>query len=71
VRLEYLCHGVKATELMALILLAEDDPAGTYLFEKRDDLRILWRLSEGGPEDNALAPASLWPLLPPYFRYDK
>jgi hypothetical protein len=56
---------VKATELMALILLTEDDPAGIYLFEKRDDLRILWRISEGGPEDDALAPDALWPLLLP------
>ena len=60
-----ICHGVKTTELMALILLAEDDPTGTYLLEESDGLRILWRLSEGEPEDEALAPVALWPLLLP------
>jgi hypothetical protein len=58
---------VKATGLMALILLLEDEPTGTYLLEESDGLRILWHLSEGEPEeDEAFAPAALWPLpLPP------
>jgi hypothetical protein len=54
-----------AAELMALVELAEHDPAGTYLLEDNDGLLVLWRLSEGEPEDAALAPASLWPLLLP------
>jgi hypothetical protein len=47
----------------ALFCLAEGDPTGTYLLEECDGRRILWRLSEGEPEDIALAPAVLWPLL--------
>jgi hypothetical protein len=42
-----------------LILLTEDDPTGTYLLEENDGLRILWRVSEGEPEDGALVPAAL------------
>ena len=56
---------MRRVDLTALILLAEDDPAGTYLLEEADGLQILWRLSEGEPGDEALAPAALWPLLLP------
>jgi hypothetical protein len=56
---------VKTIDLTALILLAEDDPAGTYLLEESDGLLLLWRTSEGEPDDAALAAASLWPLLLP------
>jgi hypothetical protein len=56
---------MRTTELMALILLAEDNPTGTYLLEEVGGQRVLWRLSEGEPEDAALVPAALWPLLLP------
>ena len=47
---------------MALILLMDDDPVGTYLLEERSDgQRFLWRISEGEPADEALEPALLWP----------
>jgi hypothetical protein len=35
-------------------MLAEDDPASTYLLEEVDGQLILWRMSEGGPEDAAI-----------------
>lgn len=41
---------MNATDLMALIMLAEDDPAGTYLLEELDGQLILWRMSEGEPD---------------------
>jgi hypothetical protein len=56
---------VDTIELMALVWLAESDPSGTYLVEEVDGLRILWRMTEGEPEDAALAPATLWPMLLP------
>jgi hypothetical protein len=49
-----ICNAMCATELMALIMLAEDDPLATYLVEDSDGMRILWRLSEGAPEDEAM-----------------
>jgi hypothetical protein len=60
-----ICHDVKTIDLTALILLAEDDPAGTYLLEESDGLLLLWRISNGEPDDAALLAASLWPLLLP------
>ena len=44
---------MNATDLIALVMLAEDDPTGTYLLEELDGQLILWRMSEGGPEDEA------------------
>ena len=46
------CTPLDAT-LIALVMLAQDDPTGTYLMEELDGQLILWRMSEGGPEDMA------------------
>ena len=46
-------HAMNTTDLMALVMLAQDDPTGTYLMEELDGQLILWRMSEGGPEDEA------------------
>ena len=49
-----------------LDLLAADDavPPGAFLVEVRDGVRVLWRISEGGPPDGAVDPAPGWSLLP-------
>lgn len=40
-----------------------DAPAGSYLLEQTTLHRVLWRISEGEPADEALEPATLYPLL--------
>lgn len=54
--------------MMALIMLAEDDPAGTYLLEETEGLLLLLRLSEGEPAEEALVPLPLYPSLLPLER---
>jgi hypothetical protein len=44
-------------------MLLENAPSGQYLLELVDGWRLLWRLTEGEPEDEALEPAAHWPWL--------
>jgi len=60
-----ICADVQATDLMVLLRLAETDLCGVFLLEQNDGRLVLWRLSESEPDDTALAPAALWPLLLP------
>ena len=46
------------SKLEALLLCV---PVGVYLVEQRGSDKIVWRISEGEPEDEALAPAASWP----------
>ena len=47
-----------------LLLLLTDVPSGEYLTELRGGVRVLWRISEGAPADEALEPAPAWMMLP-------
>jgi hypothetical protein len=38
-------------------------PVGEYLVEQHGELCILWRISEGEPDDGAISPAGAWWLL--------
>jgi hypothetical protein len=38
-------------------------PLGQYLLEFIDGWLVLWRISEGAPDDEALEPAAHWPWL--------
>jgi len=39
-------------------------PHGVYLLEElRDGTRVLWRISDGAPDDAALDPADEWTLM--------
>jgi hypothetical protein len=38
-------------------------PLGQYLLEFIDGCLVLWRISEGAPDDEALEPAAHWPWL--------
>jgi hypothetical protein len=40
-------------------------PVGSYLLERTNTQTILWRISEGEPEADAVAPAELYPWLLP------
>jgi hypothetical protein len=44
-----------------LVELLEGAPTGEYVVTQIGLLRILWRLSDGGPADDALDPADLIP----------
>jgi hypothetical protein len=55
-------RGVSADPLADILASV---PVGIYLVEQRGDARLLWRISEGEPSDEALAPAALWPMLLP------
>jgi hypothetical protein len=44
---------MNATELIALVMLAQDDPEGTYLLELDGQQLTLWRMTEAEPEDMA------------------
>jgi hypothetical protein len=43
--------------------LLHDTPFGQYLLEVREGLRLLWRISDGEPDDAAIEPAALLPEL--------
>jgi hypothetical protein len=45
------------------VLLA-DAPLGEYLLDQSGEHRTLWRISEGGPGEDALDPVALHPLVP-------
>jgi hypothetical protein len=44
-------------ELLCLLL---GEPPGEYLVEERGERRLLWRISEGEPGEDALAPSEAW-----------
>ena len=44
-------------------LLPPGVPLGAYLLEQDEERLLLWRISEGAPDDDAFASLPLWPLL--------
>ena len=67
-----MCRSIMDTPLTDLLdLLTPPDAIApdAYLVKQRDGVTMLWRLSEGGPDDGALDPAPGWLLLPAYSNY--
>jgi hypothetical protein len=42
--------------------LLPEDPTGIYLLEQVDQRILLWRITEGEPEDDAFTPLELYPV---------
>lgn len=49
----------RTAELLSLLI---DAPEGEYLAELREGVHVLWRISEGEPQDGAMDPALAWAL---------